>query len=188
MFYYVFQRGSCWGTKTLGLCSKRLFWLMHADLRLRALDCCCLIHSQHRSKGSDLTTEPSHWTSVKGCVNSFSSVLHITISPSTRLSPTLGGSQLNLWRGQRLRPAPGWKTYCFSKRGGCAGNCKKKRTPVGHHRETLSPTLRSWRSRDLQSGVSCVDMTHTVPEVKEHILTCSTLQPERGNGFSVIER
>lgn len=126
MFYYVFQRGSCWGTKTLGLCSKRLFWLMHADLRLRALDCCCLIHSQHRSKGSDLTTEPSHWTSVKGCVNSFSSVLHITISPSTRLSPTLGGSQLNLWRGQRLRPAPGWKTYCFSKRGGCAGNCNKK--------------------------------------------------------------
>lgn len=64
-----------------------------------ALDCCRLIHNQRRREGSGPSTEASHWTSAKGCVNAFSRPLHITGGPPSGS----GGSRLNLWPGQRLR-------------------------------------------------------------------------------------
>lgn len=64
-----------------------------------ALDCCRLIHNLRRREGSEPSTEASHWTSAKGCVNAFSRPLHITGGPPSGS----GRSRLNLWPGQRLR-------------------------------------------------------------------------------------
>lgn len=72
-----------------------------------ALDCC-------RREGSEPSTEASHWTSAKGCVNAFSRPLHITGAPPSGYD----GSRLNLWPGQKVKTAG--ETHCFCQLHGCA--------------------------------------------------------------------
>lgn len=123
-WFIMSSSGAAAGAQRLPACLQRGCVLSpRADPGQRAFNCCVLIHRQRRLRGQSRNTEPSHRTSAQGWVNSFSSRLHITIRPSTGLAQTLGGSLLNLRRGRRSRPAPGWKTYCFPKLGGWADDC-----------------------------------------------------------------
>lgn len=73
MFYYVVKWSSCWGTKALQL--KEACFVDACRLRPRSTPL-SLPHSYSMQiQGSELTTEASEWTSVKVCVNSFSSML-----------------------------------------------------------------------------------------------------------------
>lgn len=77
------------------------------------------------------------------------------------------GSPKCCW-GERSRLAPGWETYCFSKRGGCAGSCKKD--------ACSSP----YRNIQPHSGVSSDDS-----QFRGHVLTCSARYPKHRSNFCV---